>query len=177
VKIENGEYLGKIKNYGFKNTKNGDAMVVVLFDVEVGPDNIQHLDWSGSFKEKAKPITLKALATMGFDFQAHDAQVKWIEMATGPISGALDVGTAVSLTIENEMYDGKLFPKIRWINGAGSLGRFRNLFTRDEAVQAFAGSDILEMGRGLMQQQQHPAAAAPKKPQTQPENKGWDVPF
>jgi len=170
VKIENGEYLGKIKNYGFKNTKNGDAMIVVLFDVEVAPDNIQQLDWSGSFKEKAKPITLKALATMGFDFQAHDAQVKWIEMATGSISGALDVGTPLSLTIENEVYEGKLFPKIRWVNGAGSLGRFRNLFTREEAVQAFAGSDILELGRSLMQQ--HPTAAAKKS-----ENGGFEVPF
>lgn len=97
-----GTYQATILNHSISETKGGDPQAVVTFsfDTNDGPKQIM---WFGSFKEKAIPITLKALLICGLK-------------GSNP-AGPLQIGKEVSIELEKQTaLDGKSRMKVKWIN-------------------------------------------------------------
>jgi hypothetical protein len=167
MEINNGTYPAKLKDYGFRTTKQGDPMLVLVFNVEVAPGEFHVLDWTGTFNiEKAKEFTLKALTTCGFDFNHPQAMTRWADLAMGTMSQVLDIEKTLSIVVENKPFEDRMIPTIKWIN-SGNSGRFNNLLKPEQVQVMFTGIDVLGAGRALQakrpveHQAPMPAAAAP----------------
>lgn len=120
--IKAGTYQAKITNHAISETKKGDPQATVSFSFEI--DGAQHsLTWFGSFKEKALPITLKALVIMGLK-------------GNNP-AGPLEIGKDVLIVVDFEKDEttGKERNKISWVNALNSV---RNVIPQDLAVSKLA---------------------------------------
>ena len=135
--IKAGKYKTKAVDYGVTQTKNGDPMLVVKFEVDG-----QSLFWRGMFGEKSLPITEKALAALGFESDRFDV------LADGTDSGALNLNLEVVIEVDLETYNGESRPVVKWVNEPGA-GGIRNGISRVEAVNLFQGL--------------RPSAATPKR--------------
>jgi len=111
MEILAGTFEAKVVDYGLKETKSGTQQVVVRFRWN---DEFEY-NWYGSFNEgKAREITMKSLQVLGLS-----SNEIW-NLADGPESGMLDTDKLVSIKVEHEQgMDGKLYPKIKWVNELG----------------------------------------------------------
>lgn len=66
--------------------------------------------------EKAWPIAAKSLKTLGWDPIANGMQFDQLDADPSPIAG-----NQVDIVVEEEMYEGKLRSKVKWINPVGGL--------------------------------------------------------
>lgn len=123
MEIKPGKYHAKVVDYGITSSKAGDPMMTVRFAwTDEGVE--QQYNWIGSFKEgKAQEITVKTLIVLGL--KSTD---KIPELADGPSSNALDLTKVVEISIENETYEGKTSPRIKWVNEIG----IRNAMAKDD---------------------------------------------
>lgn len=109
--IAPGKYRGRAVSWGLGEASTGSEQVAIEFvvmDVEgvEGP----HITWYGYFTDAAFPHTMKALRTCGW-------QGDQLTDLTG-----LDAND-VQLVIENETgQDGRVYPKVRWVNPAHAGG-------------------------------------------------------
>lgn len=190
MEIQAGRTRGKVQDYAFKRTQAGDPAVVIIFSFVQNEETFD-LTWQGSLKDakegsnttSAKEITFKALQACGFDFASRDARKNWDAIAQGAVSKVLDLDREVSLTIEHEASpkDGKLYPRIRWVNPLGG-GQFQNLMNPAEAVQVFSGMNIYGDIMAFGQKSKAPAAtnANGARPPAMPDGRpvaGDDLPF
>lgn len=109
--MENGTHQAKVKDYGFKFTKNGTIQIAVVFENDVG----QCLTWFGSLNEgRALSITLDSLALLGYKGQDIDL------LNEGVASNILDINKKVLIKVEEEFYNRKPIKKVKWINESGN---------------------------------------------------------
>lgn len=106
--LKPGIYRGKIVNYGMRSVANGTAVPVITFAITT--DVMTELTWLGSFSDKARDITFKALITCGFRHPSPNA------LAQGPKSGLLDTAKEYSITVEQQTYNGHTTNRVKWIN-------------------------------------------------------------
>jgi len=168
-------YVGRVVNYGIKETKNGDPEPVIVFQVPVNGKN-RSIYWRGSLKEgKAREITIEALLVCGLS-------TKFLgEMADGPKSNALDTEKDIQLTVINETNDdGKTYAKVQYVNEVG--GMLRNILSRQEAVTKIStlkslAADIADLAkkRNYSLSKEKPKGAA--REETPPPPSGEDIPF
>ncbi len=85
-------------------TKAGKEQVAISFELLDGPNAGQTMGWWGSLSDAAAPYTAKALRALGWKV------------------GAVEVvaGTECKVTVVLEDYQGKVSPRIKWINSLTS---------------------------------------------------------
>lgn len=129
MEIFAGKFEAKVVDYGIKQTKSGAQQIVVRFRWN---DEFE-LNWYGSLNEgKAREITVKTLEILGMS-----SNEIW-NLADGIESGMLDTDKLVSISVEKETgTDGKIYPKIKWVNELGG-GGVKGL-TKEEAKAALKG--------------------------------------
>jgi len=123
--IKPGKYQARLKDYWIGKTSAGLPQAELVFEFEAD-DELRELMWFGSFKEKARPHTIKALLYCGF--HGNDLTT----LADGRDGGALELGKEVVITIAKEIDDrGNPRLRINWINPIGGAA-FRDKVNRGE---------------------------------------------
>jgi hypothetical protein len=129
--IKPGKYHAKLKDYWIGKTSAGLPQAELTFEFEADGE-VREMMWFGSFKEKARPHTIKALLHCGL--QSNDLSA----LADGPDGGALEIGKEVAITIAKEIDDrGNPRLRINWINPIGGAA-FRDKMHRAELGGALA---------------------------------------
>lgn len=129
-----GVFKAKPTVYGVGSTKDGNPNAVVNFKVLIDEKTGETRDfmWTGSLKEgRAMEITLDALLVLGY--VENDLSL----FAQGKGLNSTD---AVQVTIENEEYNGKTFPRIKWVNAIGSGNK--ELMAASDAILKLGGLNI-----------------------------------
>jgi hypothetical protein len=102
------KYLARAKDWALSETSKGDAQIVVYFEISTPEAEMAAITWYGYFSEKAWERTVESLRHCG-----------WQGADLTDLSGLGD--KEVELVIEDEEYDGKVRPKVRWINKPGAM--------------------------------------------------------
>lgn len=100
-----------LTDYGIDLSKEGDAIVLLEFDV---PEEGKKLTYRGYLKGGALPFVMDALAAVGY--KGKDCS----DLVDGPDGGALKLGTAVSVAVGDNEWDGKKYRNIAFVNAPGS---------------------------------------------------------
>jgi hypothetical protein len=168
--IQAGTYRARAVSAALGETSTGSEQVAVefeLLDVEgnAGP----HIVWYGYFTEKTVKTTIKALRTCG-----------WTGDLLTDLSG-IDTNE-VSLVIEEESdQNGRMRPRVRWVNAPGGAGLSLKAPLDGEKARAFAAkmrSRIAAMDQAEGASKPKPRATA--KPILSPEpppHDDSDLPF
>jgi hypothetical protein len=129
--IKPGKYQARLKDYWIGKTSAGLPQAELLFEFDVD-DELKELIWFGSFKEKAKPHTIKALLHCGL--KGNDLST----LADGLEGHALELGKEVMITVAKET-DDKGNPRLRisWVNPLGG-GNFRDRMSRGEVIKSLS---------------------------------------
>jgi hypothetical protein len=99
-----GRYTAKVIEAGVGQDKNNEPQPFMKLQTEAG----ETITWYGSLKsEKAQEIAVKAAVTAGFTGR------DWDDFSRG-VSSFKTV--SVSITVEDETYNGKTRTKVKWIN-------------------------------------------------------------
>lgn len=134
--INAGTYSAKPIEWGIGETKNGDPQAVVHFKIHDADGSTHNLTWYGSFKEKVKTHTIKALINCGL--QGNDLD----QFGLGSEGKALDKNREIELVVSQETMDnGKTYARVKWIN-LPSGSRFRALATPQEAKSKLASLNL-----------------------------------
>lgn len=106
--IQPGTYLATATKAEFGVSKNkGSEYIRVYFATETG----ESISWDGYFSEKAVERTIESLRLCGCGFPSDD------------ITNLEGLGSRqVEIVVENEEYQGKLYPRVRWVNEPGAVG-------------------------------------------------------
>lgn len=120
MELKNGKYRGR----GIQGvlTTSGDKECVMV-EFELLEHEGQSLTWWGYFTDAAMEITFKALRNCG-----------WTGTDLQDLTG-LDANEVI-LVVENETYQGKTRPKVKWVNSLGGLGLAEPLSV--DAAKSFA---------------------------------------
>lgn len=142
ISVDAGYYNGKIVDYGISEARSsGQPQAFIEFEVIDGVLDGQpcstppRLKWFGGLATKASkegdtpPIewTVKTLLDCEFSSEAVE------NMAAGPASECLKIGHEMSLTIEDNEWDGKVSSRIKWVNIKGSTGAAKKM-SHEEAA-------------------------------------------
>lgn len=134
--INAGKYIAKIKDYGIGSTKAGDPKAMIMFTFKDENGTNHEMTWNGSLKEgRAREITIDALLNCGL--KGDDLS----QLANGIESNVLDANIEVELDIQHKEYEGKIGPRISWINRPGGAA-FRDKMEHTIAVQKMAGLNL-----------------------------------
>lgn len=150
-----GHYIGKILNYGLREGKQFTVTAVIEMEFKDSENDLHRCNWYGSFTGDAKKHTLKALLICGL-------QRPVAELAMGPSGNALNTEKEYSIEVKAEVYQGKTYYKIAWINPVGLTG----LLSRADAMVRLQGLNLdgeIAMMRSQM------GAQAPKQEQPKPQ--------
>lgn len=129
-----GKYAARVADYAIVTTKSGDPMVNVKFVLNQGGEQVY---WNGTLKPgKGQEITIKALLVMGL---SKDAAVE--NLADGPSSGLLDLNKDVEIEVQMEDFNGKVTPKVRWVNEIGGA-KFKNAMSRQDFKARLGGLNL-----------------------------------
>jgi hypothetical protein len=101
--VANGTYRATAESAVLGTTKTGKEQIAVQFKLT---DLGVRLTWRGFFTEKTTDRTFESLRACGW---AGDD----VSAVTFP------PGNEVEIVVENEEYDGKVHPKIQWVNTIG----------------------------------------------------------
>lgn len=102
-------YRGKAREWALSETAKGDPMISILFGISTPDATHSVLTYRGTFAtEKSADITIEALRTCGFEGD----DLTHLE--------GLD-RNEVELVVEDEEYEGKPQPRIRFINRPRAL--------------------------------------------------------
>lgn len=124
---ESGSYKAKAVDWGFNTTRNGNPELVIEFAVPM-PDGSKEMQFAHLyFTEGAFDRAVESLRIMGW---------KGEELSELDNKGGGIDANEVSLEIEMEKYEGKVTPKVQWIN-SGSGGHRQAPLTGD-ALKAFS---------------------------------------
>ena len=99
-----------LTDYGIDVNQAGDAIVVLEFDV---PEEGGKLTYWGYLKGGSLPFVLDALAALGY--KGKDGS----DLVEGPDGMALKLGTAVSVAVGDNVYNGKTYRNISFVNTPG----------------------------------------------------------
>lgn len=133
--IPNGTYKAKALNYGITKSKAGDAQATINFRLLVNPETQETADimWDGYLKSpKSFEITLDALLILGYTENTLDL------FAEGK---GLKEGKYVSVVVEEEEYNGRVKPKIKFINEEGSSFT-KDFLAKNDAVVKLNGLNL-----------------------------------
>lgn len=111
-----------------KSAKKGTGYVAVRFKDEVGDTITAYLYTS----DKAIERTIETLGVLGWDLNANNGDLYTLHETQ------LLVGAKAEIVVEDEEYNSKIYPKVRWINEPGGGGRSEGM-APDEA-KAFAAA-------------------------------------
>jgi len=121
-----GKHLCKPVTWGLEKTKDDKPYVYV--DLQ-SPDG-DKITWKGYLSEKSQPFTVKSLVVMGFQYTNISGILE---------PDALDSAREVSITVEEEGYEGKTYSKVKWINPT------RKRLTREDSTKLLQGVDLAEL--------------------------------
>lgn len=100
----------------FCETSKGVAGIRVPLEITTGPCEGELCEWIGYLSHAAIPGTVKSLVeAFGWD-RNLDALGKLLD--SGPF-----VGKECEITVEDEEYKGKIYPKVKWLNRVGGGAR------------------------------------------------------
>lgn len=168
MELENGTYKARAAQWDLGLTGTGKEQVAVMFELLDPAFAGQRITWFGYFTEKALPITVKALRTMGW--QGDDLL---------NLQG-LD-GNEVELVIANETYEGKTRPKVQFVNAVGGGLSLATPMAPDQqrsfAAQMRMRIAAINAGEGAQKSapKQRPSPASDRRPEPPPITD--DIPF
>lgn len=131
-------YLAKAKSWGLGESSTGKPQISVEFDILTDGADLQSIVWRSYFTEDTWQRTVESLRHCG-----------WEGSDVSSVTG-LDANE-VELVIEDEEYNGKTFPKVRWVNKPGGL-----------AIKAPLTGDKLKAFSAVMQERIKSMGPAPK---------------
>jgi hypothetical protein len=115
-----GEKIAKPIGARFIKSEKGTLGMEVAFRFKnvspAGLESEEQMNWVGWMSEKAIENTMDTLANV-LGFNGDDTIDPVTKMLTHPKALAYD--QEVKLVIENETYEGKVYPKIKWVNRIG----------------------------------------------------------
>ena len=120
-----GTYEGEVEDYGISKNGKGDPQAFVKFKIMKGEgEGFAELTWYGGLSNSKKPEAKKSpaeytIATL-LDLGFKGMEVE--DLATGPHGNSIDPGRVMSLTIEDNLYEDKLYSRIKYINALGAGG-------------------------------------------------------
>lgn len=142
-KLAAGTYLAKPVECSVGKSKDkGTPFIAIKFEIKDGEKN-HYLTWNGYITDKTKKRTIEAIVTCGF---------RGTDLTQIAAGHGLDFAKQVQVVVEEELYekDGKMYPKIKWIN---DLKSFKKLETKPEDMDMLAGlnlgADLLEAQKDL----------------------------
>lgn len=124
--IPAGTYFARAVASGIQwgYTRNGNTQIVVPFEIETSDSQDSRISWYGVFTDRTRDRVIESLRHCGF----RGSNLEDL--------GPLD--TRVSLVIEDIEYNGRTYPRIRWINAHGTgRAKLSQPMTPDE-VRNFA---------------------------------------
>ncbi len=120
-----GQYIGTVEDYGISKTKQDQPQAFIKFKINKGEGlGFANLMWFGGLSEKVPQgkenspahYTVKTLLDCGF----RGMEVE--DLAQGVASNIIPHGKEMSLTIEDNEYEGVLRSRIQWVNVIGAGG-------------------------------------------------------
>lgn len=120
------KYVARAEQWGLGETDTGKEQVAVGFQILTQDADIPYITWHGYFTDKAADRTIESLRICG-----------WEGDDLTNLQG-LDKNE-VELVIEDEEYDGKVRPKVRWVNRVGGSLALKAPLSGDK-LKAFAAS-------------------------------------
>ena len=103
--IGEGVFLAVAKDVQWGETKNGKKQVAVQFELLSGDDMGQTVTWFGYFTDGTWKRTMESLRYMGW--RGDDLS------DLGPLD------QQVEIVVELDEYNGKIRPKVQWVNRPG----------------------------------------------------------
>jgi hypothetical protein len=139
-------YKARAIDWGLGETANGKEQVAVQFEILTPDADIHYIAWHGYFSDKTYERTIESLRICG-----------WTGVDLTDLTGVN--ANEVSLVIEDDEWEGKVRPKVKWINRLSSL-----------ALRAPMSGDKLKSFAASMRDKikAHDAAGGTPKPKTQP---------
>jgi len=144
--IQAGTYSAKVSDWGYVETKAGVPGFHIYFDIE-GMGSVR---WNGYLSEKGMENVFKTLATCGFT--GGDLE----KVADGKFGKALDTTKELQIVVEIEDYNGKSYPRVKWVNEPRAA-RF------DQALAVQAKSKVSQVKANWISFKQNTPAATPAK--------------
>lgn len=119
--VKPGRYRATPIDWGYERVGQKQTPACkILFSFDETPGQVRELTYTGWLTPAARPYTIKALMTCGFeDDDLH-------RFAQGAPGGALKTDQAVTIVVEDQMRDGKTHSQISGIYPV-SGARFREL--------------------------------------------------
>lgn len=110
MRIDEGTYTARPKAWGLSRAGTGTDQAEVEFEIIQGPFQGCSIVWRGFFTEKTAERSLESLRYCGWQ---GDDIAAWTGMGS----------RNVEIIIEDKAnQDGKVFPKVKWVNRLGSSG-------------------------------------------------------
>lgn len=163
--LPNGVYRGRAVGAALGETAKGAEQVAVAF-VLLDFDSTR-MTYFGTFGENAFVHTMKALRTAGW--QGDDLA----DLA----SLSRDDTPEVDLVIENETYEGKTAPKIRWVNPRGIAMRAPLTADKAKLFAARMRGQVLAFNQANPTKPATNGRAAPRAPEPPPHMDSDKPPF
>ena len=105
--INAGKYKAQATEAHLDQSKKGTDYIAVALKLDGVPNE---LVWYGYLTEKTAPRTMKALRAMGWTGD---------NIETAESSNGSSLPTKVEAVVELDAYEGKVRPKVQWINSIG----------------------------------------------------------
>lgn len=123
--IPPGQYIGAIEDYGISKSSKDQPQAFIKFKINKGEgEGFVNLTWFGGLSEKVpqgkekSPAqwTVGTLLDCGFKGQEIE------DLAFGPAGESIQLGKEMSVTVQDNEYEGKLTSRIQWVNVLGGGG-------------------------------------------------------
>jgi hypothetical protein len=126
MSLNPGKYPARATAIQFGSSSKGTAQVAVTYEVTDGPGAGHSITWIGFFTENTTERTIESLVNSGW----KGTDLTELDGLEGEkVFAAL--GNEVSLTIENETYEGKTRPRVRWVNKAAQQFEMKNKLSKE----------------------------------------------
>lgn len=142
--LDPGTYKAKIADYGMSKTQSGKPQAFIVFDV-----NGTNISWFGLLDPKSSDgvkkapleISVKTLLDCGFSGDTIEV------MAAGKSSNCLEIGKEMDLVIEDDLYNGEVKSRIKWVNVPGFIPGGARMTYEDASASVQSGALRAELMR------------------------------
>lgn len=134
MSLNPGKYPARATAIQFGSSSKGTAQVAVTYEVTDGPAAGNSITWIGFFTDGTTERTIESLQNSGW----KGTDLTELDGLEGEKLFAA-LGNEVSLTIENETYEGKTRPRVRWVNRAAQQFEMKNKLSK-EGLAALSNS-------------------------------------